>query len=192
MVESALSAIANHPWPSGITLVAGLTACVGYAWHKADPEPARHRRTSVTLPSARHVVLDRPPIDQHGRTAYEQLGPAAIRTITDQFYSGVQCNPKLARYFRAEKMEHLKRHLPLMIGQLLGGPVKYPDPVGALREHHYDLQISPEAYSALIADLNTIFYRLQVPYDIRVFLAAKLIQVENLIISPDVQARPRR
>lgn len=192
MLESAIATIANHPWPSGAALAVALAVSVGFGWHKADPGPARHRRTSVTLPSARHVALDRPPVDQHGRTAYEQLGPAAIRTITDQFYSGVQCNPKLARYFRAEKMEHLKRHLPLMIGQLLGGPVKYPDPITTLREVHYDLQISPEAYSALIADLNTIFYRLQVPYDIRIFLMAKLIQVENLIISPDVQARPRR
>lgn len=189
-----LSTIADHSWLFGVILCLALAVGVGIAWHMAEPGPARHRNRSepVTVPPVRQVVLDRPPIDEYGRTAYEQLGPAAIRTITDQFYSGVQNNPRLSGYFRAEKMEHLKRHLPLMIGQLLGGPVRYPNPTEALRQHHQNLHISPEAYSALIADLNTIFYRLHVPYDIRVFLAAKLIQVENLIIEPAMQARPRR
>lgn len=199
MLESALSAIANNPWQFGISLSAALAAGVGYAWHRADPDAAaKHRREPLTSPRknqpmpATYVSLDGPPVDEYGRSAYEQLGPTAIRTATDQFYNGVQNNPRLIPYFRADRMEYLKRHLPLMIGQLLGGPVQYTDPLATLREQHANLRISPEAYSALIADLNTIFYRLQVPSDIRIFLLAKLIQVENLVICQELQTRPHR
>lgn len=149
----------------------------------------RTRKDSGPAPGT-YVSIVEPPHNELGVSAYHRLGSAAIRAATDQFYNRVQSDTSLAEFFPLDRMDHLKRHLPLLIGQLLGGPVKYANPVEILRDAHQPLGISPFAYSLLCAHLNTILYGLRVPHDIRIFLMAQLIKVEDLIIAEQLQPVP--
>ncbi|MGK5677484.1 group I truncated hemoglobin [Actinoplanes sp. URMC 104] len=207
------SALAAHPNATTAGIAGVLTAAGIASWRLLDParperraaraaaratEAAHRRSTTVairTYPNhaeprpepGTYVSITTPPVDADGRTPYQQLGPEALRAATDQFYSSVQADPLLAPYFPIEAMPHLKRHLPLLVGQLLGGPVHYEDPAGILRASHQPLGISPAAYSFLCAHLNTVLYRLRVPHEIRIFLAAQLMLVEDLIIAKELQ-----
>jgi truncated hemoglobin YjbI len=213
VTRASFDAVAAHPTIASFTIGGTLIAGAVALWRLADPSRAHRRelakrevaaagtnpreRRSTNAMSLRsknrgpapgtYVSLTEPPVDVDGRTAYEQLGIEAIRTATDRFYSSVQRDPKLAPFFPADRMDQLKRHLPLLVGQLLGGPVQYHNPAAALRESHQKLRITPATYSFLIAHLNTVLYELGVPQPIRIFLAGQLIMVEDLIIAEALQ-----
>lgn len=195
----AFAIMAQHPLAAGVTIAAGLLAIPYATWRILDPsrgdritarhsaeitprrEPTMSRRANPD--PGTYVSLTEPPRTADGVVAYDQIGPAGIRTAVDRFYSNVQRDPVLAPYFPTDdRMIELKRHLPLLLGQLLGGPARYEDPLDTLKKAHQPLGISPIAYAMLSAHLGAVLYELKVPANIRIFLMAQLIMVEDLIV----------
>jgi truncated hemoglobin YjbI len=203
VTQSGFDAMTSNPTATGILIGCAALAAVIAAWRYANParteqpapEPtvtAGHRRsdqmrTDNAPAPGTYVSITAPPINDQGVNAYDQLGAGVIRAATDQFYNSVQSDPRLAVYFPLDSIGHLKRHLPLLVGQLLGGPIHYENPVAALRDSHQKLGISPTAYSLLAAHLNTVLYNLRVSHEIRIFLMAQLIKVEDLVIAEALQ-----
>jgi hemoglobin len=192
---------------SGLAAVtAGAVICVG--WQKTNPYrmlraemPVLTGGTPAAAPPPRPTVerasvapleigLDEIPRDDHGLTPYDLIGPHTIRIVVDQFYSKMCADPDLAEFFEHVDMASLKRHQAQFIGQLWGGPVRFP--LERLADAHQHLHISPERYWRVAGYLMVTLTHLDVPDWICVFTMTRLYQAMKLIVGQDLAgAEPR-
>lgn len=190
-------------------VVAGLLIAV--CWYLADPDPigrrptltappvlaqraaaqdamamamaggARHRQSADDNGTTLEVPLDVIPKDKAGRTPYDVVGPNAIKSVVDQFYTKICGDPTLADVFVDVDMATLKRHQALFIGQLWGGPIFMP--LADLATKHQPLNISPERYWRVAAHLMVTLTHNNVPDWICVFTMTRLYQARDLVIT---------
>lgn len=143
---------------------------------------ARHRvSTADNGPALLEIPLDVIPKDKSGRTPYDVVGPNAIKSVIDQFYTKICADPALEDFFAGVDMATLKRHQALFIGQLWGGPVTMP--LAELSTKHQRLHISPEQYWKVAAHLMVTLTHNNVPDWICLFTMTRLYQARDLIIT---------
>jgi hemoglobin len=65
------------------------------------------------------------PVGQQPSYYHQLGGGTAVRETVERFYELVLQDDELAPFFADSDMRSLKRHLALMLGQVLGGPVRY-------------------------------------------------------------------
>lgn len=203
-----------EPYLAGVAAAVVVGLLVGVCWRLADPDPTGRRPTLTASPllaqrvaaqdamtmamkgGAQHrasaadsgIPLDVIPKDKAGRTPYDVVGPNAIKSVVDQFYTKVCGDPTLADFFAGADMATLKRHQALFIGQLWGGPVVMP--LADLAAKHQPLMISPEQYWRVAAYLMVTLTHNNVPDWVCVFTMTRLYQARDLVITRQWRQAP--
>ncbi|MEV6342541.1 group 1 truncated hemoglobin [Actinoplanes sp. NPDC051851] len=78
-------------------------------------------------------------------------GETAVRAAVDALYRVILGDERLAEYFDGVDLDHLKQHMVLLLGQVLGGPADYAGQ--DLRGAHFGLGITGEHYELVGAYL---------------------------------------
>lgn len=205
LIDTVISALADgtrwstdHRYPFiGIASAATGTA-IWAVWKSANPY--RRQVTAPTGPVTRDANLPAslggpslagPTIitasaitgsnlGPDGRTAYQHVGPDAVRIAVDQFYRRITADPDLTPYFEGVDMERLRRHQALFIGQLWGGPVHFE--LERLASAHTHLNIGRHHYWRAVGHLMNVITELEVPDWVCLFTMGALYDVQAMII----------
>lgn len=116
-----------------------------------------------------------------GATLYERAGGAAgLRAVVDRFYAAVLADAELAPYFEGVDMARQRRHLALLVGQLLGGPRSYDG--RDLATAHGHLHVTDAAYDRVVHHLGATLHDLAVPGDVIDTVGEALADVRAAIV----------
>lgn len=118
---------------------------------------------------------------------YERVGGgSAVSSVVQRFYEKVLDDELLTPYFEGVDMTLQRRHLALLVAQLLDGPAEYAG--RPLDEAHRGLHITDEAYDHVVAHLVGSLHEFSVPPDIVESLGEVLAEVRGLIVDDGVGA----
>jgi len=118
-------------------------------------------------------------------TIYEAIGGRdAVSAAVDDFYERVLGDPSLADYFAETDVRHLKAHQRAFITMALGGPEAYRG--RSMAEAHAELDITPEAFHAVVAHLAATLAGLGVDDETIGQIAGALAPLEAEIVAPQV------
>lgn len=118
---------------------------------------------------------------------YDEIGgrPAVDAAVSD-FYVRVLADPSLAPYFDGVEMDRLKRHQRAFIGMALGGPVVYSG--RDMKTAHAGLDITPEAFGAVVQHLAATLASLGVPEATIGTIASALAPLQDDIVTATTPA----
>ncbi len=118
---------------------------------------------------------------------YERVGGGgAVNAVVQRFYEKVLADSLLIPYFAGVDMARQRRHLALLVAQLLGGPAEYDG--RQLDEAHQGLRITDEAYDQVSAHLVSALQDFSVPDDIIASLGDVVAGARGLIVDDGVRA----
>jgi hemoglobin len=122
------------------------------------------------------------PDPQRPTPMYDRVGPAALRSLVDQFYSALCGDPLTAPFFQGVDMARLRRHQAAMLSQVLGGPTRFTE--ADLTRAHAGIgggAIDDRVYARTAAHALAVAWHLGVPDDITVHLVTALVGLRRLI-----------
>lgn len=116
---------------------------------------------------------------------YERVGGGgAVNAVVQRFYEKVLDDSLLTPYFVGVDMARQRRHLALLVAQLLDGPAEYDG--RELDEAHRGLHITDEAYDQVTAHLVSSLQDFSVPDDIVASLGDVVAGARGLIVDDGV------
>ena len=118
-------------------------------------------------------------------TIYDQIGgPPAVSATVDGFYDRVTHDPTLTNYFDSVDLGRLKGHMRAFIGVAVGGPEPY---LGrGMKEAHSHLNVTDEAFDAVVAHLVAVLIDLGVPLSTVELIGTTLAPLKTEIVSATV------
>jgi hemoglobin len=115
-------------------------------------------------------------------TTYEDIGgAAAVSAAVDDLYERLLADPTLAPYFTDVSTSKLKGHQRAFITVAIGGPDTYTG--RSMCDAHAGLDITPEAFAAVVDHLVTTLAGLGVSADAIGEIAGKLAPLESDIVT---------
>lgn len=98
-------------------------------------------------------------------TLYEEIGgQAVLKTAVTVFYDRVLADDLLAHWFEGIDLSRLRAHQRAFLAAALDGPGLFAG--RDLREAHRGMQITEEAFSAIVVHLTTTLDDLGVPAEL--------------------------
>lgn len=112
---------------------------------------------------------------------YERIGGgAALSSVVDELYLRLTTDPLVGHYFTDIDLPRQKRHMVLMLTQVLGGPNEYEG--RSLADAHQPLEISDADYDRVGEHLMAIVGDAGVPDDIQGRLGDTLAAVRGDVV----------
>ncbi|HEX3542328.1 MAG TPA: group 1 truncated hemoglobin [Acidimicrobiales bacterium] len=117
---------------------------------------------------------------------YDEIGGrAAVDAAVAGFYQRVLNDESLFRYFDGINLAGLMRHQRAFIGMALGGPVAYQG--RDMKAAHAGLDITPEAFGAVVQHLIDTLAGLGVPEDTIATIVGALAPLQDDIVTAPSQ-----
>lgn len=113
---------------------------------------------------------------------YEQIGGReAVDAAVTGLYERILADPTLSPYFADVDMARLARHQRAFVGAALGGPVVYAG--RDMASAHAGLDITPEAFGAVVGHLVDTLTSLGVPEETISEIGARLAPLQDDIVT---------
>jgi hemoglobin len=113
---------------------------------------------------------------------YDKIGGApSVALAVDDFYERVLSDATLAPYFENTQLDELKKHQRLFLGAAIGGPERYEG--RDMARAHEGLDITPEAFGAVVAHLGATLRSLGVDDTTIGEIVAALAPLQDQIVA---------
>ena len=115
---------------------------------------------------------------------YEEIGGrAAVDAAVAGLYERIMADPALSPYFDGVDMARLARHQRAFVGAALGGPVVYAG--SDMASAHAGLEITPEAFGAVVGHLVDTLTSLGVPEATINEIGARLAPLQDDVVTAE-------
>lgn len=106
-------------------------------------------------------------------SVYDEIGGApTMKAVVTVFYDRVVADPQLEKWFRDVDMTRLKAHQRAFLTAALGGPEVFSG--RSLEAAHADLEITGDAFDAVVEHLASSLHDLGVPDEVVESVRARL------------------
>lgn len=113
-------------------------------------------------------------------------GYGIIHDLATAFYHDVLASPVLSPYFDHADMPTLIQHQTEFLGGLMGGPANYSNK--DLEQIHRFLDITDEAFDAMVGLIKKALYRLRFDEPDILYLEEELLRRKRFIVSRSLAA----
>ena len=121
-------------------------------------------------------------------SVYDEIGGApTMKAVVTVFYDRVVADPQLEKWFRDVDMTRLKAHQRAFLTAALGGPEVFSG--RSLEAAHADLEITGDAFDAVVEHLASSLHDLGVPDEVVESVRARLDGSRDEIVTA-AAARP--
>ena len=121
-------------------------------------------------------------------SVYDEIGGApTMKAVVTVFYDRVVADPQLEKWFRDVDMTRLKAHQRAFLTAALGGPEVFSG--RSLEAAHADLEITGDAFDAVVEHLASSLHDLGVPDEVVESVRARLDGSRDEIVAA-AAARP--